>query len=238
MPTESSPLRLLMVAARCFPYLGGVETHIYEVGKRLVRAGVEVTVLSTDVSGKLPIVEEIEGMHIRRVRAWPRNKDYYFAPDLYRVITRGQWDIVHCQGYHNLVAPLAMFAAQRAKIPYVVTFHSGGDSSRLRKAFRSVQRMALRPLLARAELLISPSKWELEFFRDKLHLPDNQFVIIPNGAHHLSQSINSSVGIAEGTLILSIGRLEQYKGHHRLIAAKITRGSPRRTTPHRRCGSL
>jgi len=219
MPTESRPLRLLMVAARCFPYIGGVETHIYEVGKRLARAGVEVTVLSTDLSGQLPIVEESEGMQIRRVRAWPRDKDYYFAPGLYRVITGGQWDIVHCQGYHNLVAPLAMLAAQRAKIPYVVTFHSGGDSSRLRKAVRGVQRMALRPLLARAKLLICPSKWELEFFRDRLHLPDNQFVIIPNGAHHLLHSVDPSAGITDGTLILSVGRLEQYKGHHRLIAA-------------------
>ena len=217
--TESGPLRVLMVAARYFPYMGGVETHVYEVGKRLARADVEVTVLTTDVSGQLPVVEDLEGVHILRVRAWPSNKDYYFAPGIYRAITGGKWDLVHCQGYHNLVAPISMLAARRAKIPYVVTFHSGGDANRLRTAFRGAQRMALRPLLAQAEQLISPSKWELEFFRERLHLPGRQFVVIPNGAHHLARPAVLPCGSNDGPLILSIGRLERYKGHQRLIAA-------------------
>src|SRR5579859_347831 len=172
MSTESNRLRVLLVTARYFPYIGGVETHVYEVGQRLARAGVEVTLLTTDPSGQLPAVEESAGVQIRRVRAWPANKDYYFAPAIYRFIMQRKWDLVHCQGYHTLVAPLAMFAARRAGIPYVLTFHSGGDSSRFRKAFRGVQRAALRPLLTGAERLIGPSKWEVEFFRERLHLPD------------------------------------------------------------------
>src|SRR5438874_12432809 len=100
MPTEPCPRRVLVVAARYHPYVGGLETHVYEVGRRLACAGIDVTILTTDVSGRLPIVEESEGMHIRRVRAWPANKDYYFAPGIYRVIRGGGWDLVHCQGYH------------------------------------------------------------------------------------------------------------------------------------------
>lgn len=219
MLMKPKPLRVLMVATRCFPYTGGVETHIYEVGRRLVNIGVEVTVLSTDLSGQLPIAEESEGMRIHRVRAWPTNKDYYFAPGIYRFISRGQWDLIHCQGYHNLVAPMTMIAARQAKIPYVVTFHSGGDSSRFRKALRGVQRMLLRPLLARAEWLICPSQWEVEFFRKRLHLPASQFIIIPNGAHHLPGIRESAQGARDGKLIVSVGRLERYKGHQRVIAA-------------------
>src|SRR5712692_6499864 len=149
MPTEPSPLRVLLVAARYFPYMGGVETHVYEVGRRLTQARVEVTVLTTDVSGRLPVFEESEGMQIFRVRAWPANKDYYFAPGIYRFMTRGRWDLVHCQGYHNLVPPLAMLAAWRANIPFVLTFHSGGDVSRLHRALRGLQWAVLRPLLLR-----------------------------------------------------------------------------------------
>src|SRR5437868_3441004 len=80
-----------------------------------------------------------EGMQIRRVRAWPTNKDYYFAPGIYRIITHGHWDLIHCQGYHNLVPPLAMLAACQANIPFVLSFHSGGDVSRLHKALRGIQ---------------------------------------------------------------------------------------------------
>src|SRR5438552_13435202 len=114
MSTDSNRLRVLMVAARYFPIIGGVETHVYEVARRLARASVEVTVLTTDLSGQLPTVEESEGVQIRRVRAWPKNKDYYLAPGIYRIITQGRWDLVHCQGYHTMVAPLAMLAAWRA----------------------------------------------------------------------------------------------------------------------------
>src|SRR5438876_6229283 len=222
MLTTSNPLHVLLVAARYFPYVGGVETHVYEIGRRLACAGVDVTILTTDPSGRLPMVEESNNVHIHRVPAWPRNKDYYFAPGIYRFITRGHWDLVHCQGYHTFVAPLALLAALRAKIPYVLTFHSGGHSSSLRKALRGLQRMLLRPLLKRAQKLISVSKFEAEFFQEHLQLPAETFVVIPNGAHltKMSELITTTTDeVNSNTLIVSVGRLERYKGHQRLIAA-------------------
>src|SRR5260370_28549185 len=171
MPAERRPLRGVRGPACSRPSMGGVETHIYEVGRRLAQAGVEVTVLTTDVSGRLPAVEELEGIRIRRVRAWPANKDYYFAPGIYRVITRGRWGLVHCQGDHNLVPPLAILPASPAIIPLVLTFHSGGDVSRLRKALRGLHWTMLRPLLSRARKLIAVSEFEAGFFSEPLRLP-------------------------------------------------------------------
>lgn len=222
MTRNKNALNILMVAARYFPYIGGVETHVHEVGRRLASNGINITLLTTmpyPLSTPLPKEEIVEGMRVIRVRAWPPERDYYIAPEMYSIIKHGEWDLVHCQGYHTLVAPLTMLAAWRAKIPYVVTFHSGGDSSRLRKALRGIQRMALRPLLARAKWLIGPSKWEIEFYRERLHLPSSQFVVIPNGAHHLPKLTDSTWEPKDGTLIVSVGRLERYKGHQRVIAA-------------------
>lgn len=222
MPTEHGPLHVLLVTARYFPYMGGVETHVFEVGRRLAQANVEVTVLTTDVSGRLPVFEESEGVKIFRVRAWPTNKDYYFAPDIYRVIIRGRWDLVHCQGYHNLVPPLAMLAAWRANIPFVLTFHSGGDVSRLRKALRGLQWTMLRPLLLHARKLIAVSEFEVGFFREQLRLPAERFVVIPNGAHlpHIFEPAGAAADrIEDGPLVVSIGRLERYKGHQRVVEA-------------------
>src|SRR5438067_583826 len=130
MSSRQVPLSVLQVAARYFPYTGGIETHIYEVSRRLQRAGVAVSVLTTDPTGQLPADEQLEGVPIRRVHAWPPNRDYYMAPGIYSEIMSGRWDIIHCQGYHTFVPPLAMLAALRAGIPYIVTFHSGGHSSR------------------------------------------------------------------------------------------------------------
>src|SRR2546430_2617249 len=135
MDDITSRLNILMVAARYFPYMGGTETHIYEVGRRLARKGYNITILTTMPHSQpvLPQREEVsEEMRIIRVQAWPPRSDYYIAPEVARIIKRGTWDIVHCQGCHTFVAPLAMAAAKRAKIPYIVTFHTGGHSSGLR----------------------------------------------------------------------------------------------------------
>ncbi len=225
MSSGTDALRVLMVATRYFPYMGGVETHIYEVGRRLARANVEVTVLSTDVSHRLPATANADGIEIHRVRAWPSNKDYYFAPGIYRFITHGHWNLIHCQGYHNLVPPLAMLAALRANIPFVLTFHSGGDVSRVRKALRRVHWQMLRPLLLRAQKLIAVSDFEARFFQEQMRLSADRFVVIPNGAGSaLLPEVPESAEIAmsgesKGPLIVSIGRLERYKGHQRVLAA-------------------
>jgi glycosyltransferase involved in cell wall biosynthesis len=212
-------LRVLMVTPRFFPFMGGVENHVYEVARRLACQNVDITVLTTDTSGQLPTDELAEGIRIRRVRAWPAQRDYYFAPDIYRFIRGGHWDIVHVQSYHTLVAPLAMFAARRAGIPYVLTFHGGGHSSRLRNAGRGVQWSLLRPLIAQAQRLIAVAEFEIEFWGRKLRVPADRFVVIPNGAD-LPPLKRSGRGVTTGrTVIASIGRLERYKGHQRIIAA-------------------
>ena len=216
MIRNSSELRLLLVTARYFPFMGGIETHTYEVGRRLARSGVDVTVLTTDPSGRLPENQEREGVQIRRVRAWPSQKDYYFAPAVGRVITEGHWDLIHCQGCHTFVPPLAMLAAQQAGIPYVVTFHTGGHSSRLRNALRGVQWTLLGPLLVRAKRWIGVSQYEVDFFRERLHLPPERCTVIPNGSD-LPQLLEPAV--VQPGLIISVGRLERYKGHQRVIAA-------------------
>lgn len=218
---SDSLLRVLLVTARYPPLIGGTEIHTYEVAQRMAAAGHDVTVLTTDSSGALARDEHVDGVRVLRVRAWPAKRDYYFAPGIQDIIKSGDWDIVHCQGYHTFVAPIAMLAARRANIPYVVTFHSGGHSSRMRNAFRPVQRAILRPLLARAERLIGVSRFEVEFFQKHLRLPKELFQIIPNGSYLPVVTHTPTTDVKE-SLIVSVGRLERYKGHHRVIAALPT----------------
>ena len=105
------PTRVLLVAASFLPALGGLETHVYEVTKRMAKRGdLELTVLTTDRSGALPAKEEYEGFTVHRCRAYPRRRDYYFAPAIYYHISRGHYDLVHCQGIHTAVPLLAMIA--------------------------------------------------------------------------------------------------------------------------------
>ncbi|TPL43625.1 glycosyltransferase family 4 protein [Mesorhizobium sp. B2-4-6] len=209
-------MRILMVAARCYPFMGGTETHIQEVGPRLVARGHAVDVLTTDPSGELPVEEEVGGMRVRRVPAWPRELDLYVAPGIYTAIRRGAWDLLHFQGYSTFVVPIGLLAAVRGQLPFVLTFHSGGHSSRLRNAIRSTQHMLLRPLVAQAARLIGVSEFEADFFSRRMGVPRERFVVIPNGAAMPAPSPGVKV---DPHLIVSGGRLERYKGHHRAIAA-------------------
>ncbi len=219
MGCRAGLLRVLMVTPRYFPYMGGVESHVYEVARRMAREGIDITVLTTDLSGQLPPDELSKGIKIRRVRAWPAHRDYYFAPDVYRFIQGSNWDVVHIQSYHTLVAPLAMLATRRARIPYVVTFHGGGHSSLMRNALRGVQWFMLRPLLAHAERLIAVAQFEIEFWGKTLRLPADRFVFIPNGANLPQPTPLAKPMRTDRITIASVGRLERYKGHQRIIAA-------------------
>src|SRR3954454_14805967 len=164
-PRGGDSMKILYVSARYPPFVGGTEIHTAEVARRMVARGHDVTVLTTAFE-PIPTGEQVvEGVPVVKVRAWPADFDMYVAPALSGFIKRDSWDIVHCQGYHTFVAPMAMAAAIRARQRFVVTFHSGGHSSMFRRTLRPLQQQLLRPMLKRAERLIGVSQFETDFFR-------------------------------------------------------------------------
>lgn len=208
-------VRVLEVAARYLPDLGGIETHIYEVSRRLA-AEFEITVLATDRTGIRPAREQAAGFEVVRTRAYPADRDYYLAPHLYGLVRGSGVDVVHCQGIHTPVPVQAMLAARRAGIPYVVTFHTGGHSSSLRSSVRSTQWRALGRLLRGAAALIAVSRFERDMFAERCRIPLDRFEVIRNGGG--LPELDGPVVRRPG-LIVSSGRLEEYKGHHRVIEA-------------------
>lgn len=212
------PLRLLIVCARYLPDLGGTETHVREVARRLSAVtDFEVTVLATDRTRALPEQETIDGTKVLRVPSWPSNRDYYLAPHVPGVVhKRDRWDLVHCQGIHTPVPVTAMLAARRAGIPYLVTFHTGGHSQQLRNKLRSTQWRALGPLLRDASALIGVSRFEAETMALRARLDRESVLVIRNGG---SLPAPRGGAVAIHGRIISSGRLERYKGHHRVIEA-------------------
>jgi len=216
-PRTGGPLRILQVSARYLPDMGGIETHVDQVTRRLAERGdLELTVLTSDRTQTYERTERRGAVEVRRVPAWPANRDYYLAPGIYRTIVRGEWDLIHCQGVHTPVPLLAMAAARRTGTPYVVTLHTGGHSSAARNRMRALQWKAVGPFLRRAEYVVAVSRSEGRLFRELAGVePDRMSVIRNGGGLPLSvQAVEQVPG-----RIISPGRLERYKGHHRVIAA-------------------
>jgi len=215
--TLQRPLRVLMVCPRYLPEVGGTETHVYEVSRRLSALGsFEITVLATDRSRRLPRQEVIDGISVLRVPSWPRRRDYYLAPGIAAVIRQRRWDLVHCQGIHTPVPLLSMLSARQVGIPYLVTFHTGGHSSRLRNAIRTTQWRLAGPLLRNAVSLVAVSGFEAVTLARHARLEDKPVIVIRNGGGLPSPRIGT---VAVPGRIVSSGRLERYKGHHRVIEA-------------------
>lgn len=215
-------LRILMVAARYFPFAGGIETHVHEVGRRLAARGHSVSVVTGDPTRRLAPRETVNGIDIIRVPTHPRQRDWCLAPRIATLVaeTPRRWDVVHVQGYHTFSAPLAMIGALRARVPFVLTFHSGGHSSRLRRAIRRPQSALLAPLARRAHGLVGVSQFEADHFSKAMGIARSRFDVVPNGASlPASRAIGGRATADAGPLIVSLGRLERYKGHQRAIAA-------------------
>jgi glycosyltransferase involved in cell wall biosynthesis len=209
--------RILQVVQRYFPELGGLETHVGEVSRRLAARGdFDLSVLTTDRTGRLPKHEWMNGYQVIRRRSWPREKDYYFSPGLAEEILRGDWDLVHFQGVHTLVPPVGLLAANAARVPYLLTFHSGGHSSDLRSAGRGLQWKVLTPLLRRASALVAVSRFERAHFSAATGIDPSRFTVIPNGGALPPVAVD--VRPVPGRIVSS-GRLEKYKGHHKVIEA-------------------
>jgi glycosyltransferase involved in cell wall biosynthesis len=215
---DARSLRVLMVCARFPPYIGGTEAHVSELSCRLADRGHQVNVLTT-VLDPTEASEQVErGVVVRRVRAYPRRADLHMAPELHALVRDSGADIVHVQGYHTLVAPVAMNAASRAGLPYVLTFHSGGHSSRLRRTLRPTHHRLIAPLVQRARRVIGVSEFEREFFVRRMSLDPSRALTITNGVSDEFRQVPRDVSTSS-RLITTIGRLEQYKGHQRAIKA-------------------
>lgn len=229
MPAQT-PLRLLVATPSSPLRHGGVERHVLEVTHRLRAAGVEIEVLCSDPGGPAR-TERLGDVPLHVVPAWPADRDWRLAPGIWRGIARGRWDIVHVQSYHTFVAPLAMIRALCIGVPYVVTFHGGGHSSGLRHRLRGTQRRVLGPLLRRAARLVAVARFEIDEYGPALGVPAERFALIPNGVEvpEIPPSDRGSLGSGDEVVIATIGRLERYKGHHRVIEAlpEVVRTFPR-----------
>src|SRR2546427_33498 len=70
----------------------------------------------------------------------------------------------------------------------------------------------------RTHLAGAAAAFEIDYYSRRLRVPRERFVLIPNGSD-LPKTATLPDTHRDDALIASVGRLERYKGHHRVIAA-------------------
>jgi glycosyltransferase involved in cell wall biosynthesis len=197
------------------PRTGGVETHIHEIATRLVARNHEVTVVTGDARHvSTPRRERRGGVRVVRCQGVAPNDAFHLAPGVASAVRRLDTDIVHAHNYHALVLPFAAIGA--GDRPLVVTPHyHGGSASSLRDRLLSLYHPVGRQILQRAAAVVAVSDWERDRLQEDFGVKAR---VIRNGV--------DVVWFAEATplnrdrpYILTVGRLEKYKGVQYAIRA-------------------
>ncbi|AWB26415.1 glycosyltransferase family 4 protein [Halococcoides cellulosivorans] len=207
-------MKILQATHRYPPRTGGVETHVSEIATRLADRGHEVEVFSADAGRDVDSDAVVEGVRVRRFRSLAPGGAVHVAPQIALAVRRSNADVVHAHNYHSL--PLAMAALGVRDVRFVVTLHYHGESaSGLRDRLLSAYRPLGRWALGRADAVIAVSEWERGRLRTDFGV---DATVIPNGID-VKRFAAAEPERRNRPYLLSVGRLEAYKGVQHVIRA-------------------
>jgi glycosyltransferase involved in cell wall biosynthesis len=210
-------MRIVQVCPRYSPYIGGVETHVAEISKRLVTRGHDVTILTADPSGRLLPEELIEGVKVKRFRALAPGDAYYFSPSISSYL-KGQEgiDVIHAHSYHALPAYFARKA--NAKMFLFTPHYHGKGHTFFRNLLLKLYKAPGSSVFSRADRIVCVSSFEKELICNDFTGLCDKAIVIPNGVN--KKDFNGVMPFHKGSkVILYVGRLEEYKGVQYIIQA-------------------
>jgi glycosyltransferase involved in cell wall biosynthesis len=219
--------RILMVCPHFLPHIGGVESHVKELCLRLRDLDWDVEVVTIDATHAMAEEVIIEGIPVRRVKSLSRTGEALLAPRLLGELTRKRWDLIHVQHFHAGVAPLALWAAWRNRLPTVVTFHGGGQRHWMRLRMWPPQLALVAPLvldasrflLRRTGAMIAVAQFEIDDLARRIGVSQQRFTLIPNGFDPPAQANGARTFNPMAPRLVSMGRLVPEKGHDRVLEA-------------------
>ena len=213
-------MKILHVCPRYYPDIGGVEEHVKNICERLAKK-YDVSIFTTDPSGKLPNEEIVNGVQVRRFKSWAPSEAYYFSRDLkkYLMENSGNYNIVHAHSYHAFPALYAAQAKAKNKLIFTPHFHGRGHSF-LRNLLHIPYKFLGKSIFARADKIICVSNYEKDLIIKSFKVDGEKIVIIPNGVNieeFRSLKRAKKDYKKDYKSILCVSRLEEYKGIQYLI---------------------
>ncbi len=209
-------MKIAQVCPRYKPHIGGVETVVEEVSRRLAAQGHDVSVITTDPTVSLPGEETIDGVKVFRFSAYAPGDAYYFSLPLRNYLKKASFDVVHAHGYHALPALFAASCKARRLVfnPY---YHGKGHTT-FRNLLLKTYRLPGVRIFRRADAVVCNSEFEKS-------LVCRDFPAHCGKARVIAPGIDKKefAGLApypkDEKVLLYAGRLEEYKGVQYAVAA-------------------
>lgn len=214
-------MKIAQICPRYSPDIGGVETHVKEISERLVKAGHDVEVITTDPTGKLSRRETIKGVKVVRFRSFAPGNAYYFAPQIYTYLKKHDYDVIHAHSYHAFPAFFASLGRHNGKFVFTPHYHRHGHTA-FRDLLHKPYRLFGKIIFSKADSVICVSEYEKRLVESDFEVAAKT-VKIPNGINlkefkDLRQpGKNSNRKAGREKILLYVGRLEEYKGVQYII---------------------
>lgn len=212
-----------------FDPIGGMQTHTAALTRALDRLGVRQTVLTTRPPGAAAYQRIGSGGEVLRVGLPVPVCRQLYAPAAARELTRldGTFDIVHAhQGEDIGVLQLARIAADRLRVPLVITVHTSVRHTLAAGNLRSAGLRAVGGFLERraiggaAAVITLTARTAVLLVRDGL--PVHRVWVIPSGYEPtLFEEVEPDPEVAapSGRRVLYVGRLHPQKDVLTLVRA-------------------
>ncbi|WP_457549419.1 glycosyltransferase family 4 protein [Archaeoglobus sp.] len=216
-------MRIAQVCPRFYPHIGGVETFVYEISKRLAR-DFNLEILTTDPSKKLEKIEIMDGILIRRFKSYAPSDSYYISIDLLRFLKNNsnKYDIIHIHNYHALPALFATLSKSKNKLVFTPYYHRAGHSS-FRNFLHSIYKYFGKVIFTKSDAIICVSNFEKKLILKDFKVDKNKIYLIPGGVDFEKlKNINKnklSYLNKNKKIILYVGRIEKYKGVEYVVRA-------------------
>jgi glycosyltransferase involved in cell wall biosynthesis len=211
-------MKIALVSAHYAPFVGGVESHVAEIAKRLAARGNRVEVLTYRDDPGLPDTEVRDGVVIRRHELAVTSQHFGLSPGLLATLRRERkrYDVFHAHGYHS-AAPLTAALAGASPMIFTPHYHGTGHSA-FRAALHRPYRLVGKGLMARCGRIICVSQAEADLFIAHFPAAKGRVQVIPNGVDR--DRIGAATPFPDaGSVVVTGGRLQSYKHVDRIIEA-------------------
>src|SRR4030042_1409662 len=116
-------MRILQVSPFYPPHVGGIEYHVEALSRKLVEAGHEVVVYTSNVP-KTGGYEVVHGVEVHRFRAVFSPLNNPVMPGLFlKLLKSSGFDIVHAHGHFHISSGFTVFSNVFARRPIILTSH-------------------------------------------------------------------------------------------------------------------
>jgi glycosyltransferase involved in cell wall biosynthesis len=220
-------MRILQITPHYYPQRGGVERHVQSISEGVAAQGHEVAVLTMALAGA-PAAEQRGGVSVYRLSAVGPSPAYHVPPGLVScLIGNDSFDVVHVHNYHAAMLPIvaALSPGRLVVTPHLNDQPHSRVAGLLHVPYALVGGWSLR----RASAIVCVSAAERDRLLSRFGLRGSDITVIPNGVD-LARASRARPERRDPHLLLSVGRLQSYKGVDRTIAALAALPSDYRLT--------